>query len=79
MKEDQIIVIAFSALGIVAAIISNYSGGILSFVIPSIIYIASCSLLIKLVKSKITNLIVSSLVTFVLFWLIVWILLYGLG
>lgn len=79
MKTDQIIVMVFSALGIVAAIISNYSGGILSFVIPSIIYIASCSLLIKLVKSKIINLIVSSLVTFILVWLVIWILLYGIG
>lgn len=77
MKTDQIIVIAFSFLGIVAGIISNYSGEILSFAIPIIIYVASCFLLIKLVKSKKTNLIISSLVTFVLIWIVVWILLYG--
>jgi hypothetical protein len=77
MKIDQIIVIAFSFLGILAGIISNYSGEILSFAIPLVIYAASCFLLVKLVKSKIINLIISSFVTFVLVWTMVWILLYA--
>lgn len=78
MKTDQIIIIAFSILGIIAGIISNYFVGILSFATPILIYIVSFLPVVKFVKSKLTNLISSSLVTFVLIWLLVWILLYGL-
>jgi hypothetical protein len=77
MKTDKIVVIAFSFLGIIAGIISNYSGKFLSFVIPLIIYVASCSFMIKAIKSKVTDLIVNSLVTFVLVWIVVWILLFA--
>ncbi len=79
MNQDQITVITFSALGVMAGIISNFFAGFLSFLIPSIVYFAACFLLIRSGKSKKTSLILNSLVTFILVWLLVWIFLYNSG
>jgi len=79
MNQDQITVIIFSALGAMAGIISNLFAGFLSFLIPLIVYFVACYSLIRSSKSKKTSLILNSLVTFILVWLLVWIFLYNSG
>lgn len=70
----------FSVLGIIAGILSNYfSDLILSILIPLVILFISITTLIKIQKPKKKKaLIYNSFITFVLIWLMVWILLYNL-
>lgn len=84
MKTEQFFALGYLVLGICFGVVSNTfvkTGFGLSFAlgIPLIVYFASLSALMKLVKQKKKTWVFSnSLVTFVLIWLIVWILLHNL-
>jgi len=84
MKIDKIIVALYLFLGIFFGYISNYFNKIMSnltlaLLVPVLLYVVSQPILIKFVKEKKrTWLISNSFITFVLVWLIVWILLHNL-
>jgi hypothetical protein len=84
MKIDQIIISFYSFLGIFFGYISNYLSKTLlnltlALFIPIMLYIASQPALLTLVKQKKrTWLISNSFITFILVWLMVWIMLNNL-
>ena len=84
MKIDQVFALGYLALGVFLGVLSNYllsSNGNLTFalVIPLFVYLVSLFPLLKFIKSKKRRwIITNSFITFVLIWLVVWILLYNL-
>jgi hypothetical protein len=79
MKTDQIIVIIFFVLGIIAATVSAKVGSFLDVLIPWIIYFVSFFGSTKFFETKLSSLFINSFVTFLLVWLLFWILFYNLG
>jgi hypothetical protein len=84
MKIEQLIALGYLILGIFFGVVSNYftkNGSDLSFALsfPLFAYFISLFPLLKFIKQKKkTQLFYSSFITFILIWLVVWILLYNL-
>lgn len=79
MKIERVVIIVFSILGIIAGIVSNYISN-LTFVIPlsAIIYLIPALGMLKFFKGKKRKWFIhNSLTTFILVWLVAWILLYS--
>ena len=84
MRADQVIVAAYLVLGIVIGMVSNYFNKVLgslllAFIIPIVVYLISAFPLFKLVKQKKKNwLVKNSLITFLLVWIIIWIVAHNM-
>lgn len=79
MKLEQILALAYLVLGVASGFISNFLGNItLGLAVPLVIYAISFGILVKLISYKKKNwLVVNSLITFILVWLVVWIFLFN--
>jgi hypothetical protein len=76
--EIRLLVAVFTVLGIVAGLISNYLSMFLF--IPVLMYVIAVFPLLKGKKQKDkVRIVQNSLITFVLMWVVVWILLHNLG
>lgn len=81
MKIDQLFAIGYLLLGMFLGMLSNYftkiTGNLVfALIIPILVYIVSLIPLLKFVKSKKRKWIINnSFATFILIWLVVWILL----
>ncbi len=78
MQTEQLTILAFSILGIVAGFVSNYLDVIMAVLVAFSIYTVSTILFLKFAKSKKTKiLVINGMVTFLPIWLIVWIFLFN--
>lgn len=82
MKIEKIATLVFFGSGVISGVISNFfvdsQNFFLSIVIPIVIYFGCLLPFKNLVKEKRLKVILDTLITFVLFWLLVWFTLYGL-
>lgn len=82
IKIDQKIVMVYTAIGLLAAFVSNSLSDNTTFsvLIPAVIYAAATGLAYFLEKGEKNRkkILTNSLMTFVLVWLTVWILFYNL-
>ncbi len=82
MKIEKIVILVFFGLGIVSGIISNFfvnsQNFFLSIIVPIVIYFGCLIPFKNLIKKKKFKIILDTLITFILFWLLVWFTLYGL-
>ncbi len=81
MKIERLVIILFAALGSVGGIASNlFADLIFSVVVPLVGYVGMLLATLRYGwRKKKKWLIQNSLITFILMWLVVWILLYNLG
>ena len=81
MKIERLVIVSFTTLGIVCGVVSSWFGDlILGIIIPFIVYIVLSGIMLKFVKSKKKQWLISnSFITFVLMWLVVWISIFNLG
>jgi len=77
MNQDKIFAIFFCALGVLSGLISCYLKELtISIFLPLIIFSISFYLLVKFAKySKVKKLLLDSVITFALVWLVTWIVL----
>lgn len=80
MKAEQISILLFLASGIIAGIVSNYLNNFMfAFVASIVIYLLGLMVVIKFMRErKVKKIVTNTFITFLLFWLVVWILLYNL-
>jgi len=80
MKIERLVIILFTIAGVVGGIASDLLADlILSAAIPLVVYVALLTVMLKFFEKKKRKwLIYNSLTTFILIWLVVWILLYNL-
>ena len=79
MKLVQILTLVYLGLGTIAGFISNiFPDRSIAVLIAFLIYMVSYVVLIKVVSYKKRSWLVSnSLITFILVWLVIWILLFN--
>jgi len=79
MKAEKSVVLVYTFLGVVLGAASSYLQNIyLAFAVPFVVYAATLPAFWKLVRQKRKKLLTSSFVSFVLWWLVVWILLVNI-
>jgi len=79
MKAEKAVVLAYTFIGISLGAISSYIGNLyLALIIPFAVYAVTLPVLMKLVTQKKKKFLTSSFVSFVLWWLVVWILLINI-
>jgi len=77
MKTERIVILSFSVLGVMAGILSSYLEVLLAMPLAIFIYIMSILPSLKFfVGKKRKWLIQNSLITFILMWILVWVLLF---
>lgn len=77
MKTERIVILSFSALGVTAGILSYYLEALLAMPLAIFIYIMSILPSLKFfVGKKRKWLIQNSLISFILMWILVWVLLF---
>ena len=79
MKLMRILTLVYVGLGIVAGFISNlFENRLIAILSVLVIYMISYVILVLSARSKKRNwLLVNSLITFILVWLVVWIFLFN--
>ena len=82
MKLEQKLVLIYLAIGIVTGVLSNYlyekMGLALAVAAPLVIYAISIAAFLNIVKDrKVKSVVINSFVTFILFWLVIWIFLFN--
>lgn len=78
MKIERIVIASFSTLGILVGIVSSYLDAFIAVPLAIFVYIMSIIPSFKFfVGKKRRWFIQNSLITFILMWLMVWILLYA--
>ena len=78
MKEDQLITIVFLLVGIISGFVSGiFENIILAGSLPLLIYLLVFLISTKFIQTKKIKLLYGSFVTFVLVWLVIWIILYN--
>jgi uncharacterized membrane protein YfcA len=79
MKAEKTVAVLYTFLGIVLGVVSSYLPDIyLALIIPFVLYAATLPALLKLVWYKKKKLIPNSLVSFLLWWFLVWILIINI-
>ena len=84
MKTEKLLAFFYTVLGICAGIVSNFFTKIgygleINFIFPLIVYLISLFFLKRFVKQKKKGWLFSNtFITFILVWLVIWILLYNL-
>jgi membrane associated rhomboid family serine protease len=82
MKLEQKLVLIYLAIGIVMGVLSNYlyekMGLAVAVAVPLVIYAISIAAFLNIVKDrKVKSVVINSFVTFILFWLVIWIFLFN--
>lgn len=76
MKVEKTVVLVYTFVGIVLGVASSYFSNIyIAIIIPFAVYAATLPAFMKLVKQKRKKLVTSSFVSFLLWWLVIWLLL----
>jgi len=86
MKEQRIIVLLFTVLGLICGYLSDYlfssfenAGLPLAVITPLLICVVSISLTSKYIRGKKKSWMISNtFITFILVWLVIWIFLYNI-
>jgi predicted membrane-bound mannosyltransferase len=79
MKAEKSVAIFYTLLGIALGVVSNYLANIyLAILIPLIAYALTLPALLKFTWHKKKKFIPNSLVSFLLWWFVVWILLINI-
>jgi len=78
MKAEKTVVLVYTLAGIALGVVSNYVGNIyLALIIPFAVYAVTLPALMKLVQKK-KKLATTSFVSFILWWIVAWILLINI-
>jgi len=83
MKLEQKIVLIYLVIGMVMGVLSNYlfasMGLLVAIITPFVVYAVTIAALLNIVKErKVKTVVLNSFVTFILFWLVVWIFLFNI-
>ena len=82
MKLEQKLVLIYLVIGIVMGVLSNYlyknMGLAVGVITPFVDYAISIAAFLNIVKErKVKSVVINSFVTFILFWLVIWIFLFN--
>jgi hypothetical protein len=83
MRLEQKIVLIYLVVGMVMGVTSDYLYGSMGLgvaaAVPFVIYAISIAAFLNIVKDrKVKSVVLNSFVTFILFWLVVWIFLFNI-
>lgn len=79
MKAEKSVTLVYTFVGIVSGIASSYFESIyLSLLLPLVFYAATLPLFLKFIKQKRKKFLTSSMVSFLLWWFVIWILLINI-
>jgi len=77
MKTERIVILSFSILGVMVGILSSYLEALLAMPLAIFIYTMSILPSLKFFVGKKRKWVVqNSFITFILMWILVWVLLY---
>jgi len=78
MKTERIVILVFTALGVVAGIISSYLDLLFAIVVSLAMMIVPIAIMLRFFPGKKEKqwFIQNSIITFILIWFVVWILLF---